>query len=223
VSSGNLLRPGLRTRDAAFSYRCGACSRCCRGKRIQLSPYELARLAAVLETTTTDVISRYTRDGTALAVRPDDSCVFLGPLGCSVHAGRPLVCRLYPLGVVVAEDGREAVVELEPHPDTEGAYGTDGTVADYFAAQGAPPFFAAAARYHAVLQKLGSCASPISDGPSGEDDLPDVAAFLDPHLAVSWNAERGGPPVPAGVEELIDRHLALLEIWAARLTSISDP
>ena len=57
----------------------------------------------MLETTTTDVISRYTRDGTALAVRPDGSCVFLGPQGCSVHAGRPLVCRLYPLGVVVAD------------------------------------------------------------------------------------------------------------------------
>ncbi len=211
--------PVLHARSSAFAYRCRACSRCCYGKRIQVNPYELARLARYLGTTTTEVIAHFTVDGgVALASRPDSACVFLGPHGCSVHADRPLVCRLYPLGRIVQADGSESFVENEPHPETEGVYGADGTVGDYLESQAVEPYIAAADRYYAMYRRLLD-----ERAPGGVDDMPGVdtegradgaAFFMDADLAM----QRTGPRDPSdqGVldaEAVMTRHLALLERW----------
>ena len=50
----------------------------------------------------------------------DAQMLFLGERGCTVHADRPLVCRLYPLGRHIDEHGAESFYHLEPHPQTEG-------------------------------------------------------------------------------------------------------
>src|SRR5580704_6522129 len=119
-----LRRDFVLERSAPFSYECGACSRCCHGKLIPLTPYEVARLAEHLGTTTTETLERWTtRGGSALASRPDGGCVLLGEQGCSVHPARPLACRLYPLGRSIAPDGSERFAEVEPHPETAGVYG----------------------------------------------------------------------------------------------------
>jgi len=213
---GTGLLPVVRAWDTGFSYRCHACNRCCYGKRIQVNPYELVRLARNLGITTTEVIARHTAGGTSLTARADGSCVFLGPGGCTVHADRPLVCRLYPLGLIVADDGREGFVELTPHPESEGVYGEDGTVQEYVESQGGLPYLEAAARYHAVLRRLQSASGEASAG-TEDEEIPDAAAFLDAHLAIEWAAQRGGPPAPAEVDAVVDRHLALLDAWAERL------
>lgn len=210
------LLPVLRAWDTGFSYRCHACSRCCYGKRIQVNPYELVRLARTLGTTTSEVIAHHTAGGTSLATRADGSCVFLGPGGCTVHADRPLVCRLYPLGLIVAEDGREGFVELTPHPESEGVYGEDGTVKGYVESQGALPYLEAAARYQAVVRRLLSGTGDASAG-TEDEEIPEAAAFLDAHLAIEWAAQRGGTPAPVEVDAVVDRHLALLHAWAERL------
>lgn len=203
--------PVLHARDTAFSYRCGACSQCCYDKRIQVNPYELARLARNRGMSTTDVIDRFTVDGgAALVTRPDGGCVFLGPHGCTVHADRPLVCRLYPLGRIVLPDGKEAFVESDPHPETAGVYGQDGSVGSYLDSQGVAPYVAAADRYYGVLVKLLQ-AAPDDSG----NDL-DGAVVVDADLAVQQDFERGGPPVPADPESLMTRHLEILERLAAR-------
>jgi Fe-S-cluster containining protein len=222
-------RPVLRGRTSAFSYHCGACSRCCYGRRIQVNPYELARLSRGLGITTTEVISQFTVDvGTALATRADTACTFLGPNGCTVHADRPLACRLYPLGRIVQADGSETFVENEPDPRTKGLYGADGTVDSYIQSQSVVPYIAAADRYYAILRRLMS----VGDAPgtlSGEnvaratatsDDTSaeiDAMLFIDADLAVQSDAAHGGGPVPADVEALVDRHLALIERWAEEL------
>lgn len=222
-------RPVLHARTTAFSYHCRACSRCCYGRRIQVNPYELARLARNLGTTTTDVIARFTIDGgTALASRANTACVFLGPEGCTVHPDRPLVCRLYPLGRIVQADGTETFVENEPLPQTEGLYGEDGTVGSYIQSQSVAPYIAAADRYYAVFARLmirgeargtglgddaGRATAP-SDDESAELD---PRVFIDADLAAWTDANRGGAPVPADVDALVDRHLALIERWAEEL------
>jgi Fe-S-cluster containining protein len=180
-----------------------------------VNPYELARLARGLGVTTSDVIARFTVDGgTALAHRADTGCVFLGAEGCTVHADRPLVCRLYPLGRIVRPDGGEAFIENEPHPDTEGLYGEDGTVDSYLESQSVGPYIAAADRYYAVFTRLMS---------GGNDDRPesttsiDPRAFIDADLAPRMDASAEGESAPSGVDALIDAHLVLIERWAQQL------
>jgi Fe-S-cluster containining protein len=143
------------TRSTPFSYACGRCSHCCRNKGISLNPYEALRLARREGLTTTEFIARYTdRAGTLLKQRADGACVFLGTSGCGVHADRPLVCRIYPLARHLSPAREETFSELEPHPQTEGRYGTQGTVGDYLEAQAAEPFMQAADRYLNLFSEL---------------------------------------------------------------------
>ena len=207
--------PVLHTRSTEFSYECRGCSRCCYNRRIQVNPYELARLARGLGITTTEVIARFTVEGgTALATRAERACVFLGERGCTVHTDRPLVCRLYPLGRVVKADGSESFVENEPHPETRGLYGRDGTVEGYIESQGVGPYIAAANRYYAVFTRLVNGTSEAPSADSVVDILP--RAFIDADLAVMW-ASGGNSTAQLNVDALIDEHLALIHQWAKEL------
>jgi len=212
MSVGQL--PVVESRASSFSYQCRACSRCCYGRRIQVNPYELARLARGLGITTTEVIARFTVDGgTALANRSDTSCTFLGAHGCTVHPDRPLVCRLYPLGRIVDGNGHEAFINNQPHPQTEGLYGTDGTVGSFIESQSVDPYIAAANRYFAVYTQLMSA--------SARDHEPnldiDPRAFIDADLAVQMNGASGNAPPPTSVDALVEAHLAIIEEWARQL------
>jgi Fe-S-cluster containining protein len=144
-------------RGSAFSYRCNACSRCCHNKAIRVGPYEILRLARRLGISTTELISRYTEaGGTVLRTREGDdhACVFLGAQGCSVHPDRPLACRLYPLALRIEPDGKESFGEVPGHPETEGTYGKDGTVAGFFDQQGVAPYLEMAARYKRLYDRM---------------------------------------------------------------------
>ena len=212
--------PVLHASDSAFSYTCNACSRCCYDKRIIVNPYELARLARNRGISTTEVIAQFTEDGgTALTVKPNGACIFLGRNGCTVHADRPLVCRLYPLGRVVQPDGSETYVEFEPHPDTAGVYGQESTIGAYVESQGAGPYITAADRYYALLVKLMQAFGTLT-GKSSIDASTDHTAlevesarFVDADLAVRAECERTGESFPHDVEALVERHLLLLERW----------
>jgi Fe-S-cluster containining protein len=146
----------LLTRDSPFSYRCAGCGRCCRDKLIQVNPYEVARLATRLGITTTEVLASCTQDGVWLRREPDGSCCLLRNGRCSVHGDQPLACRLYPLGRRVVAGGREELVELEPHPESEGSYGADGTAHDYLESQGIAEYVAASELYFTVLGRLAA-------------------------------------------------------------------
>jgi len=207
--------PVLHARTSEFSYQCRACCRCCYGRRIQVNPYELARLARALGITTTEVIARFTMDGgTALATRSNTACTFLGPEGCTVHADRPLVCRLYPLGRIVDAEGREMFVKSEPHPETEGVYGTDGTMGSFLESQSVGPYIAAADRYFAVYKLLLSARDERDDGPSLEID---PRAFIDADLAVQTSSG-DGDTMSLDVDALVDAHLSIIERWARQLS-----
>ena len=79
---------------------------CCHGKAVWVHPGEIARLGADLGLTSAEVIDRHTVDG-GIRLRFDGpagwkglpACTFYQPSqGCRAHPGRPLACRLYPLG-----------------------------------------------------------------------------------------------------------------------------
>jgi Fe-S-cluster containining protein len=85
---------------------CTRSGACCHGKTVWLNPWELARLAAAKGLTPRSFRDHHCEFG-GIRLRFNSppgwkglaACSQYAPdCGCSVHAGRPLSCRLYPLG-----------------------------------------------------------------------------------------------------------------------------
>jgi Fe-S-cluster containining protein len=164
-------------RGSSFSYRCNACGRCCHNQVITLSPYDLIRLARATNLATGETIERFTlRRGSLLRFNSDGACAVLDGVRCGVHHGRPLACRLYPLGfqggettrsqphALISEGHRgpefdgsgESFVRLEPAIGSAGIYGTGSTVAAFLESQGTEAYFAAIGRYRSLLPAMRS-------------------------------------------------------------------
>jgi uncharacterized protein len=208
-------------RSTPFSYECRACKRCCKDKIIPLNPYEVARLAEHVGLTTTAFLAQHTGvGGAALRRRDDGTCVLLGEGGCTVHPARPLACRLYPLGRHVSGTGEESFAEVEPHPQTEGVYGTDGSIGDYLHRQQVEPYLAAADRYSRVLAKMltalatredrrevdADATAAVGRNPTTVDDNP-----LDMDATVGRFCAERGRAVPPDVEAKTLLHIEALE------------
>jgi Fe-S-cluster containining protein len=140
-------------RNSPFSYLCNACGRCCHDKVITLSPYDVIRLARCVDVSTREAINRFTiRRGSILKFSDSGACSALEGTRCLVHRGRPLACRLYPLGIERIEDAdSEKFVRLEPAAGSLGVYGIDGEVDNFLAAQGVGEYLAANARYASLF------------------------------------------------------------------------
>lgn len=85
--------------DAAFD--CRMCGQCCQGEGgIVVSPTDLARICAFLGMTPEAFEAAYgERRNGKLKVRtgPDGNCVFFAVgRGCTVHEGKPDICRAWP-------------------------------------------------------------------------------------------------------------------------------
>jgi Fe-S-cluster containining protein len=140
-------------RKSPFSYVCNACGLCCHQKVITLSPYDVLRLARAAGIPTVAAIDRFTiRRGSILKFNDGGACVALEGVRCGVHRGRPLACRVYPLGIEHRQTaGDENFMMLEPAAGSLGVYGIDGTVSDFVEAQGVDEYLEANARYAGLL------------------------------------------------------------------------
>jgi Fe-S-cluster containining protein len=202
-------------RSRAFGYICHRCSRCCYHKEIQVNPYEVARLARNLGQTTTEFRDAWTRDGAGNTLKQTENgaCVFLGRDGCTVHADKPLVCRLYPLGRYLTPDGNESFVQLEGHPQSAGEFTNKGTIDEFLKSQGADPFIRAADDYYqwicAARKRLAADVNL-----SAADDLAEAGAaaadLLDMDSAIASHCTAFGTPEPTDIEDRKQLHLALL-------------
>ncbi|HKD69331.1 MAG TPA: YkgJ family cysteine cluster protein [Candidatus Binataceae bacterium] len=149
-------------RTSVFSYRCGSCGLCCRDKVITLAPYDVMRMAAAAALSTRETIAQYTtRRGSLLRFAPDGACAALRGL-CTIHSGRPLPCRLYPLGLERTA-GAEHFVALEAAPGSKGLYGEDGTVGGFLDEQGVEPYLAAAEFYFALIPLMRARIASLVD------------------------------------------------------------
>lgn len=115
ISDGHLY--GLNDMVKADSGDCKGCSACCRGmgNSIVLDPYDLYRITTGLKTDFNHLMSGYIElnvvDGLILPnlkMQADsEQCAFLSQEGrCQIHAVRPGICRLFPLGRLYREEGR---------------------------------------------------------------------------------------------------------------------
>jgi Fe-S-cluster containining protein len=129
--------------DSPFSFKCQACGACCYNKAIEIGPHETERLAANRGLPVDEFLRVYAEDdGATLRNRPDGGCIFLAAGRCAVHPDRPLVCRMFPLGLISDGRGRERYGCMPLHPDCLGIVDRDETVKGYLDGQGAATYLA---------------------------------------------------------------------------------
>lgn len=150
-------------RQTQFSYRCNQCGRCCHDKVITLSPVDVIAIARTAGISTSEAGARYTmRRGSLLRFGADGGCAALDGVRCTIHRGRPLACRLYPLGLE-RDDARERFALLEPAPGSAGIYGSDGTVGEFLEGQRFDEHLALNERYRPLIKILRQRVSSLAD------------------------------------------------------------
>ena len=195
-------------RNEPFGYTCRACSRCCKDKIIQVNPYEVARLARNRGISTTEFRVRYTDQGAGVHLSrtaDTNTCVFLGPAGCTVHPDRPLVCRLYPLGRNEIPGGKERWLHVTPHPQSAGEYHHRGTIAGYLEAQGAGPFLNAADGY---VEWVRAVTEFFADSDHTDADID--SDLVDMDAAITAYCAKHDIPEPGDMEERRVLHMKIL-------------
>lgn len=149
-----------------------------------------------------------------------------------MHPDRPLVCRIYPLARWDAPDGRELFGHLEPHPETEGVYGQDGTVGAFLSEQGLEPYFAMSARYSELYNRMTAVLERVAPEEAEHRDERRVAidAMAEGTLAsrisdvddtVRTFSEPRGIPIPEDVDSLIDLHIRAVNGWLDEVEAAS--
>jgi len=196
-------------RESPFSYLCNACGRCCRDKVIPLSPYDVFLLARAAGVRSAEVVRRFTiRRGSILCFNADGACAALQGTRCGIHRGRPLACRLYPLGLECDFGGGvERFVQLDPAPQSAGAHGVCGRVADFLESQGVPEYLAMNDRYRPLITMFRDRVNELVDfekveprefwrratrealAESGYDENPIIDALFDPGDNVARHIE----------------------------------
>ncbi len=215
-------------RSSAFSYTCNQCGRCCREQVITLSPYDVIRIARAANLMTSEAIKRYTlRRGSLLKFGEDGRCLALDGVRCTIHQGRPLACRLYPLGLHRDEGGVESYVRLEPAAGSLGEYGIDGTVAAFLAGQGTDDYLQAVERYRQLLPLIHQRIELLVDFDSVEprefwrvarrEALAEQNFDTNPLIEALFDPDKTAPSL-ASVEESVAGHIAMLESMIASET-----
>ncbi|WP_299670091.1 YkgJ family cysteine cluster protein [uncultured Polaribacter sp.] len=110
--------------DSILPLTCSRSGTCCFGKNVMLNPWELFNLSSEKKITTRAFRDLYCEFG-GIRLRfdgkPDkkgqQACSqYVDTIGCSVHLGRPLACRLYPLGRKVQFDKAHYIYEGDTFP-----------------------------------------------------------------------------------------------------------
>ncbi len=120
----------------------GGCdANCCKnGPHIILNPYEISLICAAARLSYEDLLDVVETDrvnGFPLVMLPrDPACHFWTEAGCRIYEGRPLACRLFPLGRVF-DDSRSHIVLPERNRCAGLLPSPTRTLAEYLEGQGA--------------------------------------------------------------------------------------
>jgi len=149
---------------------CSRTGTCCHGKMVNLNPWELAKQAEAKELSPREFRDKYTLyggirlnfDGPAGWKDLSECSQYITGFGCSVHLGRPLACRLYPLGRQRQGDQLDYIHEGKEFPCLEGCPEVVElpklTVEEYIADQKAEAYLAAEDQYLELIQSLADVA-----------------------------------------------------------------
>ena len=170
---------------------CSRSGSCCFGKAVMLNPWELFSFSREKKITHKEFRDLYTEFG-GIRLRFDGNPDKKGQLacsqyidnaGCSVHQGRPLACRLYPIGRQVQLDKAQYIHEGDKFPClTDCAEVLDlpkMSVGEYLQGQEAIPFEKAQDEYLLVMQNIADIGFELllDTGLSESGDTKTLAAW----------------------------------------------
>lgn len=112
---------------AILPLTCARIGACCHGNQVLLNPWELFSLAREKQITTREFRDLYCEFGGIrlhfngkAGWREKQACSqYIDNFGCSVHLGRPLACRLYPLGRQVQNEEVHYIYQGDEFPCLE--------------------------------------------------------------------------------------------------------
>lgn len=149
---------------------CSRSGTCCFGKAVMLNPWELLSFSKEKKITPREFRDLYCDFGGIRLTfngkedkKGQKACSqYIENKGCSVHLGRPLACRLYPLGRQIQFDEAHYIYEGNQFPClTDCAEVLELprlSVGEYLKGQGANPFEKAQDEYLKVMQNIADIA-----------------------------------------------------------------
>ena len=149
---------------------CSRTGNCCFGKIIYLNPWELLNLAKEKKNTAREFRDLYCEFGGIrlkfdgkVGWKQQQACSqYVDNFGCSVHLGRPLACRLYPLGRQIQSEEVHYMYQgdefpcLEPCPEVVGLPHLN--VGEYLGGQLTDAFEKAQDGYLELMQNIADIA-----------------------------------------------------------------
>ena len=149
---------------------CTRTGTCCHGKLVLLNPWELVCLAREKKITPREFRALYCEFG-GIRLRFDGKKGWKGQqacsqyvenFGCSVHLGRPLSCRLYPLGRQIQSEEVVYIFQGSEFPCLDGCPEVTGllhlSVGEYLKGQETNKFEKAQDEYLDLMQNLADIA-----------------------------------------------------------------
>lgn len=149
---------------------CSRTGTCCHGKAVWLNPWELHCLAKAKKITPRQFRDLYCEFGGIrlrfdgkIGYKNQQACSqYVDNFGCSVHLGRPLACRLYPLGRQIQSEEVHYMYEGNEFPCLEGCPIVTQlpllTVGEYLSGQETEQFEKAQDAYLDIMQNLADIA-----------------------------------------------------------------
>lgn len=149
---------------------CTRTGTCCHGKSVLLNPWELVCLAREKKITPREFRDRYCEFGGVrlrfngeAGWKGQRACSqYIANFGCSVHLGRPLSCRLYPLGRQIQSEKIHYIYEENKFPCLDGCPEVSDlpymTVGEYLKDQKTGNFERAQDEYLNLMQDIADIA-----------------------------------------------------------------
>ena len=170
---------------------CSRSGTCCFGKAVMLNPWELLSFSKEKKVTPREFRDLYcdfggirlTFDGKEDKKGQKACSQYIENKGCSVHLGRPLACRLYPLGRQIQFDEAHYIYEGNQFPClTDCAEVLELpklSVGEYLKGQGANPFEKAQDEYLKVMQNIADIAFELllDSGLAASGDIKTLAIW----------------------------------------------
>lgn len=165
---------------------CSRAGTCCHGKTVFLNPWELANISREKKLTTEDFSSQFCEwggiklkfNGNSEFKNQSACSQYIENFGCSVHQGRPLACRLYPLGRKIQNEEAHYIHEGKEFPCLADCPTVTElpkmTVGEYLKNQSTKTYESGQDLYLELMQQVADIAFEL---------------FLDSGLAASGNTE----------------------------------
>ncbi len=164
-----IISTKLRLEDK-LPLTCTRTGTCCHGKLVHLNPWELRSISKEKKITPGQFRDLYCElggihlkfNGVKDASGKSACSQYIENFGCSVHVGRPLACRLYPLGRQIQSEEVNYIFEGKEFPCLNGCPTVSElpqlSVGEYLAGQETNAFETAQDEYLELMQNLADVA-----------------------------------------------------------------